>query len=231
MNNEHIVFGIIVMSFFGTLAMAQAAGAASTTSTATSLSAIKACGTAVTLYVGNSISCGAYKVKLFGLSPYGCTSIPAPASFNIYTYGVLTNSTQIAPYNSGVVNAIFPMTISVGNTHTGNYKNAKWAQFGLSASSCSAATNTIYVGSNEICGPYTVQLADIGQSYTCSGTSGTFGIYYQGVLTNTLSILPFNSMEANDMIFGAPTPIFVHVGNEFLGLYKYQKWAKVTLTK
>ncbi len=84
---------------------------------------------------------------------------------------------------------------------------------------------TVYVGKNLTSGVFTVQLADLGTASSGGVSPAAINIYKSGVLTNSSSIWPANTVKYN--ISG--TLLFVKVNQTFAGLYAYQKWAKIQM--
>ena len=83
---------------------------------------------------------------------------------------------------------------------------------------------TVYVGHNVSSGAFTVQLADLGQPANGISPASVL-VYYNGVLTNTSSILANSNVPFN--VSGHV--LHVAVGTTFAGLYAYQKWAQIQL--
>ncbi|MGC9037600.1 MAG: S-layer protein, partial [Candidatus Micrarchaeia archaeon] len=112
----------------------------------------------------------------------------------------------------------------------GNYMNLKatpttFVQGGkLTLAQSMTPLTTVYVGHNLTSGPFTVQVADLGQP--ANGISpADINVYYNGVLTNTTSITPPGQAVFN--VSGQH--LYVKVTQTFAGLYAYEKWAKVQL--
>ncbi|MCL5238918.1 MAG: S-layer protein [Candidatus Marsarchaeota archaeon] len=85
--------------------------------------------------------------------------------------------------------------------------------------------STVYVGKNLTSGPFTVQLADLGQAGTTGVSPAAINVYYNGVLTNSSSVYPGNTVKYN--VSGSN--LYVKVNQTFAGLYAYQKWAKIQM--
>jgi hypothetical protein len=95
----------------------------------------------------------------------------------------------------------------------------------LSLAASLVPMTTVYVGKNLTSGPFTVQLADLGTANSGGTSPAAINIYYKGVLTNSSSIWPVNTVKYN--VTGVQ--LYVKVNATFAGLYAYQKWAKIQL--
>ena len=85
--------------------------------------------------------------------------------------------------------------------------------------------NTVYLGQNLTSGPFTVQLTDLGAPNSNGTSPATLSVYYNGTLTNTTTLYPVSTVH---FTIGKRSMALV-LNETFLGLYSYQKWAKMQL--
>ena len=98
----------------------------------------------------------------------------------------------------------------------------------VSLASSVAPLTTVYVGHNLSSGPWTVQLQDLAQTTNGLNAPATFGVYYNGQLTNASVVVdPQSSPTVKINVTG--NLLFINVQQTFAGLYAYQKWAKIQL--
>lgn len=139
------------------------------------------------------------------------------------TAGVGTNTVNNAAFtllgqNWTIVSYTLP-----GGTSSSSTVAKNGGKLGLAASL--VPLSTVYVGKNLTSGPFTVQLADLGTANNAGVSTAAINVYYHGVLTNSSSIFPGNTVKYN--ISG--TQLWVKVNQTFAGLYAYQKWAKIQM--
>ncbi|MEM3247686.1 MAG: hypothetical protein QW207_04090, partial [Candidatus Micrarchaeaceae archaeon] len=85
---------------------------------------------------------------------------------------------------------------------------------------------TVYVGHNITSGPFTVVLQDLSYPNSNGISDAAIAVYKNGAGPyNETSIAPDSTATLN--VTG--TPLYVHVGTTFPGLYSYQKWAQIQL--
>ncbi|MGA3020538.1 MAG: hypothetical protein ABSD68_01145, partial [Candidatus Micrarchaeales archaeon] len=147
-----------------------------------------------------------------------------------YVTGAL-GGTSTATGNS-IINAAFTLlgqqwTIVNYALPSGTPASSTWAVHGgkLSLASSLVPMTTVYVGKNLTSGGFTVQLADLGSAASTGTSPAAINVYYKGVLTNSSSIWPGNTVRYN--VTGVQ--LYVKVNQTFAGLYAYQKWAKIQL--
>ncbi|MEM3744807.1 MAG: S-layer protein, partial [Candidatus Micrarchaeaceae archaeon] len=85
---------------------------------------------------------------------------------------------------------------------------------------------TVYVGHNITSGPFTVVLQDLSYPNSNGISDAAIAVYKNGAGPyNETAIAPDTTATLN--VTG--TPLYVHVGTTFPGLYAYQKWAQIQL--
>lgn len=230
MNNRYMIIGMILLSFFGTVAIAQGTGTAMSAISTATLSTVNACNTQTIVYAGNSIKCGNFRVKVADISQNDCIYGNTSVHFEVFYKGVLRNDTTVFQYNSTTVNDSVPtLTITVNRTFDGIYKYQKWAQVSLTQNGvCSTPLTIMYQGNSMKCGSYRVKLMSLYTPVTCSSMNVTaYDVYTNGVLTNVTSSFENQTEEFN--VSG--DYLFVHVGNAYFSKVKHDGWAQLTLAK
>ncbi len=176
---------------------------------------------------------------LTGFPVYNQQTTPAIKNFAIMNaggaYEVLFNHPIHEPYyttGNSVNNAAFTLlgqnwTIVSYTLPAGTPSSSTVATHGgkLGLASSLVPLSTVYVGKNLTSGPFTVQLADLGTANNAGISTAAINVYYHGVLTNSSSIFPGNTVKYN--VSG--TQLWVKVNQTFAGLYAYQKWAKIQM--
>jgi hypothetical protein len=81
----------------------------------------------------------------------------------------------------------------------------------------------VYVGHNDTCNQYTVQLTNLGQPNKTGITPAEFSIYYNNVLVNTTVLYP----KQTGVFLDHGARLQLYVNQTFAGLYAYQKWAQI----
>ncbi|MDE1874447.1 MAG: hypothetical protein KGI04_05045, partial [Candidatus Micrarchaeota archaeon] len=134
-------------------------------------------------------------------------------SINNADFSLLGKNWTIVSYTAP--NTLTPGSSSVAVTGT--------SKIGLAQSL--VPLSTVYVGKNLTSGPFTVQLADLGTATSSGVSPAAINVYYNGVLSNSTSIFPGNTVKYN--VSGSR--LWVKVNQTFAGLYAYQKWAKIQM--
>ncbi len=140
-------------------------------------------------------------------------------SVTVGTNGINNAEISLLGQNWTIVSATLPGT----TTGVSSTVATTGGKIGLAASL--VPLSTVYVGKNLTSGPFTVQLADLGQAGTSGVSPAAINVYYNGVLTNSSSIYPGNTVKYN--VSGSN--LYVKVNQTFAGLYAYQKWAKIQM--
>jgi len=175
-----------------------------------------------TVYVGQNISSGSFKVQVVGISLPNESGVSA-AAMEVY-FTSLTNVSQ--KYPGQIENINLPggnLAIYVNQTWAGLYAYQKWAKLELFNQLTPVAT--VYVNQNLTAGPYTVQLADLGQPEANGTVPAGIDVYYNGALTNVTEVLPGQLVSFN--VSG--NMLYVDVNQTFAGSFAYQKYAKIQL--
>ncbi|MGC8547701.1 MAG: S-layer protein, partial [Candidatus Micrarchaeia archaeon] len=139
-----------------------------------------------------------------------------------------SGSVAAKSFNNAVINIAGQNWTIVNGTPAGtkmtsstNFTQGGW----LTLAESMTPLQTVYVGHNISSGPFSVQVADLGQP-TANGISpADINVFYKGTLVNTTSIMPPDT----DMFNVSGQKLWVKVNNTFAGLYAYEKWAKVQL--
>lgn len=94
---------------------------------------------------------------------------------------------------------------------------------------CSTGIQTVYVGHTLGCPHtgYNVTLTDLSQPNANGISSAVLNVYYSQQLVKIVTLAPGQSA----IITGHGAPLIIHVRQTFAGLYAYQKWAKMSLTR
>ena len=190
------------------------------------------CNSLVTIYVSQNTSCSSFMVELTDLGQPNSNGT-SPALVNVYYNNVLTNASIIYPKNTGTFTVSGNrLQVFVSNTSAGYFSYQKWARLSLNvtsviptppASGCNAY-NKIYIGQNDTCSPFKVELYDLSQPSGNGTSAAILHIYDNGALTNSSPVM-YPGQSGTFAISGYSVKIAVN--NTFAGIYAYQRWADI----
>ncbi|MCL5405061.1 MAG: S-layer protein [Candidatus Marsarchaeota archaeon] len=150
-----------------------------------------------------------------------------PIPFRSSSGGVNNQPITLFGQNWTIINYKLPGTTAFNSTSGATSATSTTAVAGgeLSLASTLVPEETVYVGQNATAGPFTVQVADIGQPNNNGISPAALKVYYNGVLYNVSAVNPGVTQQFNDTGHN----LYVHVYQTFAGLYAYEKYAKIQL--
>ncbi|MEM3744797.1 MAG: S-layer protein, partial [Candidatus Micrarchaeaceae archaeon] len=156
---------------------------------------------------------GAYELT-FGKPIQFFTSSGSP---NYATFSLLGE-------NWTIYNITNPNTVPISGLTSNTYALGSSTKLQLAKSM--TPLETVYVGHNITSGPFTVVLQDLSYPNSNGISDAAIAVYKNGAGPyNETAIAPDTTATLN--VTG--TPLYVHVGTTFPGLYAYQKWAQIQL--
>jgi YVTN family beta-propeller protein len=190
-----------------------------------------------TVNLGQNLTAGPWTAELGDLgypNQYGISA----AAIIVYYNGALTNVAQVGPGTTAKFtvggNSAY---VQVNQTFPGYYAYQKWAKIGLSVIpptivlpqtnyTASGPFKTVNLGHNLTAGPWTAALTGLNQPNSSGISQARVNIYYEGAQTNSILLNPGTTTKFT--VSGSSA--YVHLNQTFLGLYSYQKWAKMNLS-
>ena len=131
---------------------------------------------------------------------------------------------------NGIANAFGAPSNSTPSTASSNATVTLTPAMPISGGTTTLPANStfskVYVGGNLTSGLFRVQLQDLGVANANGISPAAIAVYYNGILTNTSSILPPSTMKFT--VRGQS--LYVTVNQTFSGYYTYQKWATIRLS-
>ena len=154
----------------------------------------------------------------------------SPIQFRASSGGVNNAAITLFGQNWTIINYKLPGATAFNSTAVPSSSNTVTSLDTIAGGELSLASSlvpetTVYVGQNVSTGPFTVQVADIGQPNSNGISPAALKVYYNGVLYNTTAVSSGTTQQFND----SGHNLYVKVYQTFAGLYAYEKYAKIQL--